>query len=108
MKDNFECSKCKSSFFIEKYKIVFKDNKSVFKTDRNKDIICPECQSNDISDIKRKNGYGSFMSFSSKTPAEKAEILKKRANKHAQTTVEKGRREHLDRNFKGISKSSDL
>jgi 5'-3' exonuclease len=79
--ENKECVNTEVNEISEFFISIQDNGKTVYKGKNKKPITCPFCGSN-LQTIKEKsNGFTTFIAtFDSKSPAEKKEILKKRAD----------------------------
>lgn len=101
MENNFKCQDCGNDFFEPHYKIVISDI-TIYKYGSNEQRIkCPNCGHSNIGAIPKKgDGCPTVAKFGMMSAKEKAEALKKRANKHAQSASQVEQRKEINKQFK--------
>jgi len=79
---NSECSKLDVEIDISEYNIFQRNGVIIFADKNKREVVCEECsQSLERIDSNEVFGFSvSIGSFNSKTPSQKKEMLKKRAN----------------------------
>lgn len=92
---NLECENFNRIDIIAEYYISFNGNDSIFKDKNKQRILCPYCKQPYIRLKVPFEGFSNNIStFNSKSPQEKREILKKRAN--AEFNRNKSMRDYKD------------
>jgi hypothetical protein len=94
--NNFICHDCEQTFFVAKYRKVYRNDQMVL----DRDYQCYHCKSFDTSLLpppKRNYNEGvcEYGKFSSASDEEKKKILTKRANDHYKTKGKEEKRERF-------------
>lgn len=93
---NLECGDYNKTTTIPEYHVAIRSGVTIFLDNYKKQIICPTCGK---PLVRLKEEFGGFCTnvatFNSKSPQEKREILKKRANDAYRRNVD-GMKEYRD------------
>lgn len=82
---NFKCKSCKKIHSVSSYRLSIKNDEKVYVDPKTKEALRCECSKKTILEyVEGKfNGFcTTFGKFSSMTPDQKQEVLKKRSKEH--------------------------
>ena len=106
IEDNFYCRSCERTYFVTKYRKVFRDGDLVLE----KVHPCPTCHSEEVEEVQRKINYKAepgtlnfIGKFSSASDEKKKEILEKRAALHYNKRGKEQKREYFKNAMRKMS-----
>lgn len=98
MDGNFKCNTCGREFFEPMYTIEYRaGGLPIYRNSVKQKIICPECRSEDIESIVKSGGVPFYGKFSSSSPEDKREMLRKRSEIHSKREADK--RNYINKGF---------